>query len=154
MKAYKVSDRKGYSDYSVVVFADTPGKAVCLALGTDEFPSYDVDFMELKARRIPKLDAFYRGNWYMDWDNMEDRVALVKEANYMCDPYYAALEDCENCPATEWCEQYERMKDDAEWSDLDHCYECRGLGDDYEIDGDNLVSRCDTCPFNPNRRDD
>lgn len=155
MKAYKVSDRKGLSDYSVVVFADTPGKAVSLALGTDEFIRSDWDFIELKAKRIPKLDDSYRGYWFMDWDNMADRVALVKEAGFMCDPDYAEIDDCKNCEAKEWCEEYERLQENqTAWDEYDHCYECRGLGDDYRIEGEELVSNCDTCPRNPNRRDD
>lgn len=112
MKAYKVRDRIGYSDYSVVVFADTPGKAKALALGTDEFQSGDWDYTELTVERIKALDGFYRGNWYMDWDNMQDRVALVRYAGYRCDPDYAELDDCKDCEAKGWCGQYESMMED------------------------------------------
>ena len=145
----------GYSSYSEIVFADTPGKAKSLALNTDEFCRSDWDYTDLKAKRVPELDSAYRGRLWMEWDNMDDRVAMVKKAGFVCDPDYANLEDCEGCGATEWCEQYERMVNEAmEYTDIDHCYECRGLGDDYEIDGEELVSRCETCTCNPNRRDD
>ena len=41
------------------------------------------------------------------------------------------------------------------WDDYDWCYECTGYGDDYSYDDDGeLVSNCDNCPNNPNRRDD
>lgn len=31
----------------------------------------------------------------------------------------------------------------------DYCYECSGYGDDYYVDDDGeLVSNCETCPFN------
>ena len=42
------------------------------------------------------------------------------------------------------------------WDDYDRCYECRGLGDDYRVEGEDLVSNCDTCPFGHYiyRRDD
>lgn len=32
--------------------------------------------------------------------------------------------------------------------DYDHCYECRGYGDDYSMNEyGELVCNCDTCPF-------
>lgn len=106
-KAYRVTDRKGYSDYSVIVFADTPGRAVSRALGTDEFQIDDWDFTELRAIRIPTLDASYHGKSVMDWDNMSDRVAMVK-AGFFCDPDCITLDDCKACPAKDWCSEYER----------------------------------------------
>lgn len=43
---------------------------------------------------------------------------------------------------------------DDPWDDYDWCYECTGYGDDYSYDDDGeLVSNCDNCPNNPNRRD-
>lgn len=117
MKAYKVYDREGYADYSCVVFAESRGKAVALALGTDEFPSGDWDFTQLTARRLPSLDKCYRGHWYMDWDNMDDRVALVREAGFICDPECADLDDCKDCQAKDWCSQYEQMMEDMEDDD-------------------------------------
>ena len=56
MKAYEIYDKKRYADYAVIVFAETRGKAIASAIGTDEFPKYDWDFTELRATRIPKLD--------------------------------------------------------------------------------------------------
>ena len=155
MKAWKVCDRNGYSPYSVVVFAETRGKAVSNAYGSDEFDKYDWDFTQLKATRIPQLDKYYRGYTRMDWDNMEERVAMVKEAGYQCDDDYADLDECKNCDAKEYCEEYERLQENqTAWDDYDHCHECRGLGDDYRIEGEDLVSNCDTCPCNPNREDE
>ena len=69
MKAWYVTDKNGYADYAIIVFAETKGKAVSLALGTEEFPKYDWDFTELRATREPKLDGAYRGAWRMEWDN-------------------------------------------------------------------------------------
>lgn len=56
------------------------------------------------------------------------------------------------------CEEYEyedeNKYEDPFWDDYDWCYECRGYGDDYRYDEDGeLVSSCDDCPNNPNRRD-
>ena len=114
MKAYMVTDRKGYSDYSVIVFAETPGKAVTAALGTDEFPYHDWDFTELKALRRPALDSAYRGCDFMDWDNATDRIAMVKEAGFTCDPDSVTLAECNTCPAREWCSEYEYLMEEAE----------------------------------------
>ena len=112
LKAYKVSDRMGYSSYSEIVFADTPGKAKSLALNTDEFCRSDWDYTELKAKRVPELDNAYRGRWCMDWDDMDDRVAMVKKAGFRCDPDYAELDWCKDCRAKDWCEQYEYMMEE------------------------------------------
>ena len=119
MKAYEVRDRYGYCEYSVIVFAETPGKAKNLALGTDEFPYGDWDFIELRATREPTLDNSYRGSSYMDWENMDDRVAMVKEAGYQCIPDYAELEICEKCPAKDWCGQYEVMQEEAKEMEME-----------------------------------
>ena len=106
-KAYKVTDRVGYSEYSIIVFADTPGRAVSRALRTDEFHIGDWDFTQLKAIREPTLDTSYHGKSVMDWDDMEDRVAMVKEAGFYCDPDYTILDDCKDCLAKDWCSTYE-----------------------------------------------
>lgn len=48
----------------------------------------------------------------------------------------------------------ENKYEDPFWDDYDWCYECRGYGDDYHYNEDGeLVSSCDDCPNNPNRRD-
>lgn len=50
-------------------------------------------------------------------------------------------------------DEYEEEDYDP-WDDYDWCYECTGYGDDYSYDEDGeLVSNCDDCPHNPNRRD-
>ena len=49
------------------------------------------------------------------------------------------------------------MEDDWDMLDdvLDHCDECRGLGDDYHMNKKGeLVSACDNCGMNPCRIDD
>lgn len=110
MKAYRVTDREGYSEFSVIVFAESAGKAKAAALGTDEFPMGDWSFTDMSARRVPELDPFYRGKYRMEWEDMEDRVVMVRYAHCYCHPDYVDLNDCKECKATEWCEQYERVK--------------------------------------------
>ena len=40
------------------------------------------------------------------------------------------------------------MTDDFDWDTYDWCYECRGLGDDYRFENNELVSNCDDCVHN------
>lgn len=115
MKAYQVYDRTGYSFYSVIVFAETNGKAKALALGTDEFPASDWDFIQLGARREPKLDQYYRGSWLMDWYNDNDRLVLIKEAGYRCDDDGFDPDDCLRCVGKNYCGRYEEyLEEDNE----------------------------------------
>ena len=109
MKAYRVYDRECYTNYMIIVFAESRSKAVSRALGTDEFPYFDWQFTELCAKREPKLDKYYRGEWRMDWDNNDDRIAMVKECGYYCDEDSFCIEDCEKCAAKEYCSQYGRV---------------------------------------------
>lgn len=44
------------------------------------------------------------------------------------------------------CHLHELWKLDISEDDFDPCYECRGYGDDYRIEDDELVSNCDGCP--------
>lgn len=107
MKAYSVSDRNGDEGISLVVFAETVGKAKAYAAGTDEFCDYG--FTGIRANRVSALDRFYKGRPEMDWNNMEDRVAMVRYANFECSSEVWHTE-CERgeCPAQEWCGRYER----------------------------------------------
>ena len=64
-----------------------------------------------------------------------------------CDGHDHAQEFCIS-EIVKWLNQEEH----SEWDDYDHCYECRGLGDDYIINDDGgLESYCDKCGLNPNR---
>ncbi len=106
MKAYIITDLQGYTDYSTVVFAETSGKAKAIAITTDAFNDYE--FTEISARRVPKLDKYYRGLDEMDWFDPNDRVALVREANFYCSYEYELADcECESCPAKQWCDRAE-----------------------------------------------
>lgn len=110
IKAYTVTDDQEYA-FSTVVFAETRGKARMIAQGTDACE--DVDFIHIHARRVPQLDKCYRGLPEMDWFNPEDRLAMVRDADYSCS--YEMLDrdlDCKNCSATQYCERYERIHSD------------------------------------------
>lgn len=103
MKAYKISDLKGYADYLTVVFAETSGKAKAIAITTDAFNDYD--FTEISARRVPELDKYYRGLDEMDWCEPTDRIALVKEVGGFCSDETFDSEECPTCPAKQWCDR-------------------------------------------------
>lgn len=109
IKAYSASDRKGDTGYSIVVFAETAGKAKAYATQSEKFDEYD--FTDIRVNRKKELDRFYKGKREMDWMDDEDRVAMVRYANYECS-YEVCHPECENgeCPAQEWCDRYKRMK--------------------------------------------
>lgn len=118
MKAYAVDDRQGYSEYSVVVFAESRGKAIVAALGTDEFPYADWSYTELRAIRNPELDKYYQGRQCMDWDNPDDRLAMVRDGGYHCaeDAFYP--DDCAKCSGKDYCSRYEEyLEEEAETDD-------------------------------------
>lgn len=110
-KAYTASDRNGDTGYSIVVFAETAGQAKAYAAQSDAFDAYD--FTDIRVNRRKELDRFYKGKREMDWMNDEDRVAMVRYANYECSSEVWHPE-CEHgqCPAQQWCGRYERMRDD------------------------------------------
>ena len=105
MKAYKITDLKGYCEYATIVFAESRGKAKAIAITTDSFNDYD--YTEISARRVPTLDKYYRGECEMDWYDSGDRIAMVKDAGFSCAPDCWEPEDCDKCPARQWCDRCE-----------------------------------------------
>lgn len=101
MKAWKVGLR--YEFYAYVVFAETRGKAKQRALYLDGFE--DAFFTDIEAVRLPAADAMYNGRCEMDWYDPNDRIFLVKECNFTCE--YLEPDDCTECPAKEYCGEYE-----------------------------------------------
>lgn len=110
MKAYICTDRSFDSGYSVVIFAETRGKAIANALFTGYFDDYDYHFTDIRATRVPALDKHYRGSMEMDWYNDADRAAMVKELGYHCSYEYDPMpSECERCSANKWCSRYEEV---------------------------------------------
>lgn len=104
MKAWLVKDKDECC--ATVVFAETRGKARAAAMLTDTCE--DVDFCSIEVRRRPQLDKYYiEGKREMDWFNSKDRVALVKECGFSCLDDYLEREDCEVCPAKQYCDKYQ-----------------------------------------------
>lgn len=65
---------------------------------------WDDKYTDLRVKRKKKLDKYYRGVSMMEWENQEDRLAMVKELNYCC-TYSIPIEklDCANCSAKSCC---------------------------------------------------
>ena len=110
MKAYTASDRNGESGYSIVVFAETAGQAKAYARNSETFDSFE--FTEMRVNRCKALDGYYRGEREMNWLNDEDRVAMVRYANFECSCEVWNPEcETEECPAQKWCGRYKRMRE-------------------------------------------
>lgn len=113
MKAWRVSDDKGETDEVYVVFAETRGKAKKYALSAGDGYFDWSEWTDLRAVRLPALDRYYKGRTAMEWGIMEDRVAMVREAGFHCSYEVDVSEtECMACAAHEWCDRYERMKED------------------------------------------
>lgn len=106
MKAYTVRDKDG-DGTATVVFAESRNAAKSVAMYTDACG--DLMYMEIRATREPALDKFYKeGKKEMDWNDPEDRAAMVRYAGYGCgNDFVVDLQECEKCPGHEWCWRYE-----------------------------------------------
>lgn len=107
MKAYRVTDEEACENYATVVFAETRSQAKTEAMATDACE--DARYIDIRATRIPELDKEYRGHTEMDWEDPQDRIALVK-CGWSCHPDYWDPSDCERCPAADWCDLYQDSK--------------------------------------------
>ena len=102
-KAYIVRNKDEFA--CEALFAETAGKARALALSTDSC-EYS-RFIDIEVRRAPNLDKYYKeGKWGFDWDDPKDRIALVREEGFRCDEDTLYYEDCNTCPAKEYCDVY------------------------------------------------
>lgn len=111
MKAYQA--RAFNRDYSTVVFAETAGRAKEIAQGTDACD--DAEFIDIRVRRLPKADSLYCGKSEADWWDAATRLLLVKEYGWQC--LDAEYDECEDCPAKDYCSEYEYLKDVMEERD-------------------------------------
>ena len=103
MKAWLVREKDEFC--ATVVFAETRGKARALAQRLEFLE--DVDFCDIEVHRKKQMDKYYvEGKKEMDWFNSKDRIALVKDCGFVCDRDYWEQEDCERCPAKEYCDRY------------------------------------------------
>ena len=111
IKAYRCQEE--WMGYSTVIFAETAGKARYIALRSDALGE-DNEFKDIRVRRIPTLDGFYKGRSEMDWDDPEDRLAMVREAGYMCDEDGFDPDECTKCSAQGYCSRWEMYQEDLQ----------------------------------------
>ena len=102
MKAWRVSDNKCECG-TAIVFAETRAKAIYAALTFDD-QFEDCKWIDMWAKRFSQYDQYYNGKTIVDWNDLEDRVRLVKEFGWCCAESESWM--CTNCPAKEWCEEY------------------------------------------------
>ena len=109
MKAYIIST--DYGDFSTVVFAENRNKAKSVGMHTDA--CMDADYVDIRARRCPALDKYYNNRIEMDWMDDNDRIAMVKDGNFVCDydTYYDS-DECPTCPARAWCDRYNDLENE------------------------------------------
>lgn len=104
MKAYKVNGKYGCNDYATVVFAESVGKAKSIAMRTEACEG--CDFIDIEVSRQPQMDKYYKpGKEELEWSDMQDRIALVKDCGFICSREVINPE-CENCSAKKWCDRY------------------------------------------------
>lgn len=96
MKAWIATD--DWSGISVIVFAETAGKAKSTVLYCDGFEDYD--YIDLRVRREPKADNQYRGHNVMSPQDDEDCIFLVRDLGWYCSD---GCDNPEDCPAHQWC---------------------------------------------------
>ena len=114
MKAYAVIDKDGYPPYSEVVFAETRAKAIYTAMHDTDFSLDGCDYIDLRARRRPVLDKYYHGRSAMDWNNEGDRLAMVRDAGYVCDDDSFDPDECARCVGKDYCSKYEEYQEENE----------------------------------------
>lgn len=108
MKAWLVREKDEFC--ATVVFAETRGKAKALALHTETCE--DADFIYIEVHRVKEADKYYQpGKTELCWFNAEDRIAMVKDCGFTCDPDAHCAEECANCPAKEFCDDFIESED-------------------------------------------
>lgn len=111
MKAWGARDEKSEEYECTCVYAETRGKAHALALRTDCCEG--AEWNDVRVWRMPEMDKYYRGCSEADWYNSADRIALVSECGWSCNPEYLERDDCMICPANLWCGNYQDWKEEA-----------------------------------------
>lgn len=104
MKAWKVRNPNEWT--AAIVFAETPGKARALAMHTEACE--DMNFCDIEVHREKAVDEYYTpGKREMDWCDPVDRLVMVRDLGFACDPYESPYPDeCPQCPAKEYCDSY------------------------------------------------
>ena len=107
MKAWLVCDNYDWV-FRTVVFAKTSGKAKIAGMHSDQF--VDAEFIDIRVKRCKKLDDAYHGNVELDWYDDNDRLRMVRDADFECFEDYDC-EFCNECSANIYCGRYEDEKE-------------------------------------------
>ena len=100
-KAYVVSSKTSDDNESLIIFAETSGKAKVIAQSTSVCS--DTDFIDIECHREPCFDKYYKtGKIMMYWNDDKDRIVLCKEG-------WACVGECnpDKCSAKKYCHRYD-----------------------------------------------
>lgn len=105
----------------MVVYATTysGAKNVIYHKVDPEMPNY----LHIRVRRVQKLDRYYRGNDFLNWDDPTDKRVLIK-AGFECIPRDG---ECEHCALAEECGGKYEGKDPYWLKDLSQDASNRGI---------------------------
>lgn len=101
MKAYQAWDTKRDYNYSTVVFAETATTAKVVAMSTDACE--DAAYIDIRVRRLPEMDVYFRGPREINWYDLRDRKALVALGWACLDTSF----ECDTCPCKPDCRHWE-----------------------------------------------
>ena len=105
-----VKDKNCDDGFMTIVFSENRNKARYLALSTNACE--DSEYTNVVAHRVSAFDKYYKKDKVeMDWNNKEDRIALVEYGFHCFDVEDIWLSECKNCWAKEYCETYKHYKD-------------------------------------------
>lgn len=102
-KAYVTTNEHIY----YVCFAESATKARSTIFNeyTSDILKHLVLFTDLRVRRVPELDSYYRGETFLDWEHPRDRMGLVGVLQYSCfEP--DRQKDCVECSAKHVCDDF------------------------------------------------
>lgn len=109
MKAWLVGEKDEFA--AAVVFAETRNEARSRVMGTEEFET--ADYINIEAHRMKAADKYYTdGKTRLDWLDPDDRLVLVKECGFVCDPDAFYEGDCETCTGKEYCDRYKNLSEE------------------------------------------
>lgn len=115
MKAYSVYDARSLDRYCDIVYANTPAQAKGYALAHSETFSgatWDApDYTDLRATRVPEIDADFDGRRLLDFENPRDRLVFVKAGITCLDP---EPDYCAVCAARDVCPDRQEANNGAQ----------------------------------------
>ena len=100
MKAYRAYWAGDDDHISTVLFANSAIGAKNAVRNTEFWDDSDQIYTNLRVNRIKALDSEYRGHTEMDWDDEQDKLALVKNG-WHC---FERTDECDTCGAKEYCD--------------------------------------------------